>query len=40
VFVHRRPVDHDITCAAMPARVTASAVTEARDMANEDLIRA
>jgi hypothetical protein len=40
VSVEGRPVEHGIACSAVPARVTASGVTEAGDMANEDLIRA
>jgi len=41
VRVEWRPVHHHrIAGSAMPAGVPAAAVTEARDMANEDLIRA
>ena len=40
VRVKRRPVHHSVTGAAMPAGVTAAAVTEARDMPNQDSVRA
>jgi hypothetical protein len=40
VRVERRPVHHSIAFAAMPRGVATAAVTEARDMADEGLIRA
>jgi hypothetical protein len=40
VGVERRPVNRLIAGAAMPAGVSAAAVTEAGDVADEDLIRA
>jgi hypothetical protein len=39
VRVERRPVHHSITRSAMPACVPTSAVSEADDMPDEDLIR-
>jgi len=38
VCVERRPVDHGITGAALPARVSATAVTEADDMPDARLM--
>ena len=38
--VERRPVHHGVASAAMPTGVPAAAVTEAGDVADEDLIRA
>ena len=38
--VEQRPAHHGVARAAVPARVPAPAVTEARDVSHEDLIRA
>jgi hypothetical protein len=40
VSVQRRPVHHGIAGSAVPARMSASAVSKADDVPNEDLIRA
>jgi hypothetical protein len=40
VSVERRPVHHGIAGSAMPAGVSAAAVSKADDMSDEDLIRA
>jgi hypothetical protein len=40
VSVERRTVHHGITRPAMPARVTAAAMSKAGDIPDEDLIRA
>jgi hypothetical protein len=40
VLRHRRPVDHSITGSAMPAGMPAAAVSQAGDVADEDLVRA
>ena len=38
--VKRRPVHHGVAGSAVPGGVSAAAVTEARDMTDEDLVRA
>jgi len=39
VRIHRRPVDHGVAGAAVPAGVSSATVSEAGDVAHEDLIR-
>ena len=38
MFIERRPVHHGVACSAVPARVSAPAVTQAGNMADEDLV--
>jgi hypothetical protein len=40
MLCHRRPVHHRITRSAVPAGVSAAAVSEAGDMPDENLVRA